>query len=47
MELATAAHTEEDGRKAKTTPEALKDRGLEAHMKGQRNYMLVLKELDK
>lgn len=45
--LATTAHTEKYGGKAKTTHETLKDRGLETHMKGQRNYGLVLKELDK
>lgn len=42
-----AAHTEKDGGKAKTAPETLKDRGLEAHMKVQRNYVLILKHLDK
>jgi len=45
--LATTARTYKDGGKAKATPETLKDRGLEAHMKGQRHYVLVLKELHK
>lgn len=39
------AHTEKDGGKAKTTPG--KYRELEARSKGQRNYDIVLKELDK
>lgn len=45
--LLTPAHTEKDGGKAKTAPETLKDRRLEAHMKSQRNYVLVWKHLDK
>lgn len=42
---ATMAHAEKDGGKAKTTPG--KYRELEAQIKGQRNYAIVLKELDK
>lgn len=40
------ADAEKDGGKAETTPEMQKYRELEVYMKGQRNYDLVLKELD-
>lgn len=45
VRAATMAQAEKDGGKAKTTPG--KHREREAQIKGQRNYAIVLKELDK